>query len=384
MRIALAVEYASGETPSMRRGHASILLDSMTEFVGLLDPDGRLLEANRAALDAVAVQRRDVVGRPFWNTAWWRGLDEAQSRVRDSVADAAGGTFVRFDVEHWGRGGTGVVVVDFSLNPVRDSRGRVAYLVAEGRDITDRKQAEADANRNVRELEASNRRLAAEREARDDYLLAASHDLRGLVQTVLLQAKRLNHTPRDPSQESERRMVERIAGAASRMTPLVDEVIQSARLEHGRIEPSLRPVALGSLVRHVVSASLEPPDSSRVHVEVPPALPPAHADPALLERVLLNLIGNALKYSAGEVCVNAAWLGRDLCVSVSDAGPGIPAEDLPRIFERYYRGRQGDSRDGLGLGLFIVRMLVEAHGGRAWAESRGDGTTFHFTIPAAG
>ncbi len=367
----------------MQRGRASILLDSMTEFVGLLEPDGRLLEANRAALDAVAVQRGDVVGRPFWNTAWWRGLDEAQSRVRASVAEAARGTFVRYDVEHWGRGGTGVLVVDFSLNPVRDSRGRVAYLVAEGRDITHRKHAEADAHRNVRELEASNRRLAAERGAREDYLLAASHDLRGLVQTVLLQARRLQDRLRDASQEGERRTVERIAGAACKMTPLVNEVIQSARVEHGRIEPSLRPVALGPLVGHVVSESLECLDASRVRVDVPPALPPAHTDPALLERVLLNLIGNALKYSAGEVRVNAASLGPDLCVSVSDAGPGIPPEDLPHIFERYYRGRHGHPSDGLGLGLFIVRMLVEANGGRVWTESQGEGTTFRFTIPAA-
>jgi PAS domain S-box-containing protein len=361
-----------------------MLLESMTEFVGLLEPNGRLLEANRAALDAVAVQRGDVVGRPFWDTAWWQGLDEARSRIRASVAEAAAGTFVRYDVEHWGRGGTGVLVVDFSLTPVRDSGGRVAYLVAEGRDITDRKRAEADASRNVWELEASKRRLAAEREAREDYLLAASHDLRGLVQTVLLQATRLQDALRDPSQESERRTVGRIAGAARKMSPLVDEVIQSARVEHGLVEPSLRTVALGSLVDNVVSSSLEPRDASRVRVDVPRGLPPAHADPALLERVLLNLIGNALKYSSGEIRLSAASLGPELCVSVSDTGPGIPPEDLPHIFERYYRGRHGHPCDGLGLGLFIVRMLVEAHGGRAWAESRGEGTTFRFTVPAAG
>jgi PAS domain S-box-containing protein len=378
------LECACGETPQMRPGRASILLDSMTEFVGLLEPDGRLLEANRAALDAVAVQRGDVVGRPFWETAWWQGLDEAQCRLRASVAEAAAGTFVRYDVEHWGQGGVRVLVVDFSLSPVRDSRGRIAYLVAEGRDITHRKRAEAEAHRKVSELEASNGRLAAEREARENYLLAASHDLRGLVQNVLCRARLLQDRLRDPSQHGERRTVERIADAACKMTPLVNEVIQSARVEYGRIEPSLRPVVLGSFIDDVVSASLEPLEAGRVRVDVPPSLPTANADPALLERVLLNLIGNALKYSAGEVCVNAAALGSDLCVSVSDRGPGITPEDLPHMFERYFRGRHGHASDGLGLGLFSVRMLVEAHGGRVWAESRGEGTTFRFTIPAAG
>jgi len=367
----------------MRGAHASILLDSMSAFVGLLEPAGRLIEANRASLDAAGVERRAVIGQPFWTTAWWRGLAGAQARLRASVAEASRGTFVRYDVEHWGHRGAEFVVVDFSLSPVRDPRGRVVRLVAEGRDITARKRVETEAIRRVSELELANRRLEAERERREDFLRAASHDLRSPMQALLLEAGRLQHRLRDPSQESERRSADRIAGAAGKMTAMLNDLAESGRLEHGPIELSRAPVPLDAFASRLLSASLGAAEASRIRLELPPDLPAADADPARLERIFLNLVGNALKYSAGEIRVRAAMRGAELCVSVSDAGPGIAPEDLPHVFERYYRGRQDAERDGLGLGLFIVRMLVEAHGGRVWAESGPEGSTFSFTIPAA-
>src|SRR6266545_4439683 len=277
----------------------------MSAFVGLLEPAGRLIEANRASLDAAGVERRDVIGRPFWTTAWWRGLADAQARLRASVAEASRGTFVRYDVEHWGRRGAEFVVVDFSLSPVRDPRGCVVRLVAEGRDITARKRVETEALRRVSELELANRRLEAERERREDFLRAASHDLRSPMQALLLEA---------------------------------------GRLQHRLIELSRAPVPLDAFASRLLSTSLGAAEASRIRLELPPDLPAADADPARLERIFLNLVGNALKYSAGEIRVRAAMRGAELCVSVSDAGPGIAPEDLHHVFERYYRGRQDAER----------------------------------------
>jgi PAS domain S-box-containing protein len=118
------------------------IFDSTFHFIGLLAPDGTVLEANRAALDFAGVTAAEVVGRPYWETPWWAHSAEAQARLRDAIAAAAAGAFVRFETEHRGAHGV-VVVVDFSLKPVRDDDGRVTLLVPEGHDVTEARRTAA-------------------------------------------------------------------------------------------------------------------------------------------------------------------------------------------------------------------------------------------------
>jgi two-component system phosphate regulon sensor histidine kinase PhoR len=128
-------------------------------------------------------------------------------------------------------------------------------------------------------------------------------------------------------------------------------------------------------------------EGKRVRIDVPEGLPAVKADPARLERVMMNLLTNALKYSPSdtEVVVAVSRGDGSVVVSVSDKGPGIPSDELLHLFERVYRTRATREREeGLGLGLYISRMLVEAQGGRIWAESEvGKGSTFFFSLPAA-
>ena len=112
------------------------------QFIGLLRPDGMVLEANQTALDFVGLSHVDVAGKPFWAAPWWPQHSEAQQRLKAAIADAAAGQFVRYETEHTGRDGN-TIVVDFSLKPVHDDAGKVVLLIPEGRDITERKQAEA-------------------------------------------------------------------------------------------------------------------------------------------------------------------------------------------------------------------------------------------------
>lgn len=128
------------------------------QFMGLLDPDGTLLEANDRALAFVGASRADVIGRPFWDTPWWRGSEESRRRLQAAVIEAAGGQRARFQAEHRDKDDT-VASVDFSLSPARDDTGRVEYLVAEGRDITDLKRAQEEARANEAERLASLLRL---------------------------------------------------------------------------------------------------------------------------------------------------------------------------------------------------------------------------------
>ncbi|MBI4797711.1 MAG: PAS domain S-box protein [Desulfarculus sp.] len=114
------------------------IFDSSFQFIGLLTPEGRVREANRAALDFAGLKREEVIGRYFWDTGWWAGDEEQKQWLRQAVAQAAGGSFVRQEVEHHGAGGARQTM-DFSLKPVRDQQGRVVMLIPEARDITDRK-----------------------------------------------------------------------------------------------------------------------------------------------------------------------------------------------------------------------------------------------------
>ncbi len=221
---------------------------------------------------------------------------------------------------------------------------------------------------------------------RDDLLRAVSHDLRNPLQIVLLQAERLQRLLAGSAHEKERLSAERIAHASKQMGVMIRDLVEAARMENGRLALSVQPVELGPFLERLLAQSAGALDVARVQVELPPGVPAASGDPARLERIFLNLVANALKYSpeTTEVRVTAGVHDGKLLVSVADRGIGIAPEDLPHVFERFYRGRRTQKSDGLGLGLHIVQLLVEAHGGRVWAESApGEGSTFSFTLPAA-
>jgi PAS domain S-box-containing protein len=222
---------------------------------------------------------------------------------------------------------------------------------------------------------------------REDLLRAVSHDLRNPLQIVLLQAERLQRLLAGTTLEKERLSADRIAHASKQMGVMIRDLVEAARVESESLELALQRVELSRFLQRMLTQSAGALEVGRVELDLPPDLPCANADPARLERIFVNLIGNALKYSSEgtQVRVSAAARDREILVSVIDRGLGIDPEDLPRVFERFYRGKRTRKADGLGLGLYIVQMLVQAHGGGVWAESRpGEGATFSFTLPAAG
>jgi PAS domain S-box-containing protein len=128
------------------------IFDSAFAFMGVLSPDGIILEANQTALNVIAAKRSDVIGQPFWDTAWWNHSPTQQQLLKQAIVNATAGNFVRFEAQHLFPDGT-TVVVDFSLNPVFDSEGKVVMLIPEGRDITARKQAEASLHESENRLQ---------------------------------------------------------------------------------------------------------------------------------------------------------------------------------------------------------------------------------------
>jgi signal transduction histidine kinase len=230
------------------------------------------------------------------------------------------------------------------------------------------------------ELVVTIRQLRDTTEQREDLLRAVSHDLRNPLQVVMLQGQRLQ---RAPEGDHARRPAQAILAAARRMERMLRDLADAARSESGKLELSPTAVELRPFVDGFLEVSEGVLERPRVDNAVPASAPRVLADPDRLDRILGNLVGNALKYSKERVVVTAEEHGSEVRISVADRGPGIPADDLPRIFDRYYRGQRHEG-EGLGLGLFIVRKLVEAHGGRIWADSQpGQGSTFTFTLPVA-
>jgi signal transduction histidine kinase len=171
------------------------------------------------------------------------------------------------------------------------------------------------------------------------------------------------------------------------MNVMLSELVESIRIESGNLQVKARPVDLPSFVFDLRDqmSGVAADRSPRIQVEIAEALPPVLADPESLERILTNLLSNALKYGDenGEIAVEIARRDESAVVAVRDSGRGIQPEHLPHLFDRYYRAEhQTRQREGLGLGLYITKAMVEAHGGRIWVESEvGRGSTFTFTLP---
>jgi len=233
------------------------------------------------------------------------------------------------------------------------------------------------------ELEVSIRRLERLKEQREDYLRAASHDLRNPLQVIMLQADRLARSPEDAQSPVLPRAVAAIRFAGRRIERMLRDLSDAARLEVDELSLQREPVDLAAFVDHLLEVEQGILDGRRLEVRLASGLPPLDVDPDRLDRILVNLVGNALKYSSEVVTLTAEREGAAAVqLVVTDGGSGIPAEDLERIFQRYYRGQRHEG-EGLGLGLYIVKRLVEAHGGSIAVESvLGEGSRFTVRLPA--
>ncbi len=225
------------------------------------------------------------------------------------------------------------------------------------------------------------RRLDA---ARSDLVSTVSHELRspltsvkGFTKTLLAKWDRFNDAQK-------RQMLETVNEDADRVTRLLGELLDVSRIDAGRLQLRRQMVDLAEVIAKVVErirASNE--DGDRVVAEVG-GLPPTYADPDKLEQVLTNLVENGLKYGSGTVRITQSEQEELIRISISDEGKGIDEGHLEHIFTKFFR-RPGERRTGTGLGLYISRGIVEAHGGRIWAESpEGAGAVFHFTLPKGG
>jgi signal transduction histidine kinase len=248
--------------------------------------------------------------------------------------------------------------------PVQQEDGRTIGRIFVLRDIT--RESEAERMRNA-------------------FVATVSHELRSPLTAIAGYTDTLLHSgPWDA--DTEREFLEIVARSAGKLAGLVDNLLDTARVEAGVLHLEREPVRVERIAEQVVAHRRALAPNHLLWVEFSPGLPLADADPVRVEQVLVNLVDNAIKYSpaGGPITIRISDNGNGLTIGVSDCGVGVTQGEAERLFERFYRADSSLTRTtrGVGLGLFICRSLIEAHGGRIWVESRPDvGSTFWFTLP---
>lgn len=336
--------------------------DRLPDAVVQLDADRRLQAANLAACGLTGYAAAEMVGRtidelldprrsdgqPVWANGWHPStrlrsvMRIPEQRVKLRRAD--------------GREITALVTGRYE----RDGDGRLAGAVLVLRD-------------------GARRRAPAEG---IEVISTVSHELRSPLTSVKGYTSLLLNRWERLEDEQKKMMLEQVHHDADRVTRLVTELLDISRLESGRLVLRRQLVDLPTLVAEVTGKVRMSEPELDVAVRFPDGFPPAYADPDKVEQVLTNLVENAAKYASPTgMAVAGEVRNGEVAVAVSDRGEGIPPSDLPRVFTKFFR-RAETRPTGSGLGLWISRGLVEAHGGQLVVESTiGKGSTFRFTLP---
>ena len=352
------------------------MFENSPDCVKVMDLEGRIEQVNRPGLSILEVD--DIA--PFQGRNWpelWP--EEERLQVAAAVAAARDGRSVRFEGYCPTAKGT-PKWWDVIVTPLRDPAGAVFRLLAVSRDMTASKATE-------QQLAAAKASAEAGSKAKDDFLAALSHELRTPLNPVLLLALEAERNPELPSPvRADFATIRRNVELEAR---LIDDLLDLTRTSRGKLRLTRQQLDAHELLRACVGF-IQPEIEAqglRLTLGLDAARHWVEADPVRLQQVFWNVLRNAVKFTlqGGEVTLRTADRDELLRVEVVDTGIGIAAADLPKIFDAFQQGADGNAFGGLGLGLAITRALVEQHGGRitAQSEGRGLGTTFCVEIPLA-
>lgn len=326
------------------------LLERMTDGVLITDGEGRVNLINPAAARMLGTSPEEAMDRSFVQVVWDHRLVELWEECRERQQEEVG--LIEM-------GPLRPVVFHAVVTPLEGKGGTVMVLL---QDLT-----------RVRELET----------VRRDFVANVSHELRTPLATLKALAETLREGALEDPQAAHR-FLGQMEGELDRLDQIVGELLELARIETGRMPLQMARVAVAEVIGPPVEElrPLAERAGLRLTVHLAPDLPHLLVDVDRMRRTVANLVHNAIQFTpSGEVTVRAERMDDEVVISVRDTGVGIAPEDLPRIFERFYKAR-GSRSSGAGLGLAIAKHIVLAHGGRIWAESaEGQGSTFYVALP---
>jgi PAS domain S-box-containing protein len=333
-------------------------------------PDLSVTYWNPAAERIFGFTRDEVIGRSPFDTFV---PPEDRPKVEEILGRVAAGERNSGASGHVTKDGRRIVC-EWHNTPLTDDAGRFVGFLSMCQDVTDRARAEAEREGLIRRLEDQNAEMAR-------FVYTVSHDLKSPLITVKGFLAHLAKAARAGSWDRFDADLDRVARAADKMQQLLDDLLALSRV--GRVANPPRDVPVGEAVAEALAQLAGPVAARGVTVVVQPDLPAAHADPARLVEVFANLIGNAVKFLGPQPTprVEVGFRGSDRAFYVKDNGVGIAPAYHDRVFNLFER--LDPRTEGTGVGLAIVKRIVEVHGGRVWVESggAGQGAAFCFTLP---
>ena len=362
------MQQALRESEERRR----LLVESVREYaIYMLDPEGRVQTWNAGAERIHGYAEADIVGRHF--SVFYSSEDATARRPQRELAEAVRNSQYREEGERVRADGSRFHA-DVTVTPLFDPDGTLRGFAKVTRDITERKQAEAERERATL--------------AREELLSLLSHDLQNAVNALSLNAHLLLRVPASNEPELRMRHLGRVMGrSADTMGRLIRDLLDVQQIEQGRFRTDPRPDPVIPLVQEAIEPlqALADQKSVRLDLRLDDRAGSALCDRARIEQVLHNLVGNAIKFvpEGGQVVIETGREPAKVRFVVADNGPGLAADELTHVFDRHWQAPSNALRRGSGLGLYIVKTIVEAHEGTAWAQSTpGQGASFFFTLPA--
>jgi len=324
---------------------------------------GKIERANRSAAEMLGYSRDDLIGQAaldlYADTPY--GKAKAEGVFKRFMA----GEEIRDEELEMRRTDGSSVWINLSVRPIRDKDGQVIASRSEVVDITEHKRLD---------------------QLKDDFIGLVSHELRspmtvitGAINTVLTESERL-------SPAETRQLLKDAALESESLSHMLGNLLELSRVQANRLSLFTEAISVRKVIEDTVDNIKRRSSVHHFITDLPEKLPPVYADELRLERILYNLLENAVKYSpqGGDIKVSVQADKERLIIGVSDQGVGISASDQARLFEPFQRLEESrpDVTGGVGLGLMVCRRLVEAHGGQIWVESEpGRGSTFFFTLP---